>query len=223
MKAMGYGELWLVEPSFFPHPEAEALAVGAVDLLKNARIVSTVAEAVADCGLVFGSTARSRAEYYWPTYGPREAATRLQAAASGQPVAVLFGSERVGLSNADLAHCSALIQIPTVAEFSSLNLAQAVQIVAYELHCATRIEGPALMPSERNQLLASQAELRQLYEHFGQVLDNINFTDRQGGPYLLQRLERIFTRSALDQREVGLLRGILTAVQAKRRRAGSLK
>jgi TrmH family RNA methyltransferase len=221
MKAMGYGELWLVSPGSFPHPEAGALAVGASDVLKNARIVQTVAEAVADCGLVFGATARSRAEYYWPTYGPREAAARLQVVALEQPVAVLFGSERVGLSNADLAHCSALIQIPTIAEFTSLNLAQAVQIVAYELHCATLVEGLQSGSRARDQPLASQAQLRQLYEHFGQVLDEVSFTDRHGGPYLLQRLERIFARSTLDQKEVGLLRGILTAVQAKRRRAGS--
>jgi len=218
MKAMGLDELWLVAPETFPHAEATALASGADDLLARAHVVATLGEAVADCALVYGTSARGRAAYYWPGLTPREAAPRLVAAAAAAPVAVVFGTERTGLTNEDLERCGALIHIPADPGFSSLNLAQAVQVLAYELRCARDLPPVA---GERLAPLAPVAELDRLQAHVEQVLVDIDFTDRNGGPHLSRRLARIFGRAELDQQEVNILRGFLTAVQSKRRRAGS--
>ena len=121
------------------------MASGADDILDRARVVATLSEAVADCGLVVGATARLRAQYYWPAMGVREAAARIRTAAVEGPVAVVFGTERTGLTNAELELCNAVLHIPANPEYESLNLAQAVQVVAYELYAATaapRIETP---------------------------------------------------------------------------------
>ena len=217
LKAMGQRELWLVAPAAFPHALASERAAGADDLLAAAKVVATLAEAVADCGLVYGTSARLRTEYYWPVASPREAAPRILDAAAQGEAALVFGSERTGLSNADLELCHGLIHIPTDPEFGSLNLAQAVQVLAYELRTAS---GGAPRPARRLAPLAPVAELERLKNHLDEVLTEIDFTDRTGGPHLLRRLSRIFGRAALDQHEVNMLRGILAAMQARRRRAG---
>lgn len=217
MKNMGFDDLVLVRPAQFPNAEATALASGADDVLARARVVDTVAAAVADCGLVYGTSARTRSQYHWPGYSPREAAPRLLAAAAEGCAAVLFGTERIGLTNDDLEPCHALVHIPTDPDYDSLNLAQAVQVLAYELRVAQGV--PPLRPA-REIPLAPVDELERLYAHFDAVLREIDFTDRAGGPHLLRRLKRIFGRAELDRQEVNILRGILTAVQQKRRRAG---
>ena len=219
MKNMDLDELVLVRPAAFPHAEATALASGADDLLSRARVVATLTEAITDCGLVYGTSARTRSRYYWPGLTPREAAPRLLAAGAGGQAAVVFGSERTGLSNEELEQCHALIQIPASADYDSLNLAQAVQVLAYEIHCARGVA----QPPERDAPPAPTEELERLYEHLEAVLREIDFTDRGGGPHLLRRLRRIFGRAALDQQEVNILRGILTAVQSRRRRAGAAR
>jgi tRNA (cytidine32/uridine32-2'-O)-methyltransferase len=218
MKTMGQGDLWLVAPAAFPNAEATALASGADDLLARARVVATLGEAVTDCGLVLGTSARLRTQYYWPVSTPREAAPRLLAAGAAGAAAIVFGTERTGLSNADFDLCHGLVHIPSNPAYESLNLAQAVQILAYELRCAA---GAAAPQPRRAAPLAPVAELERLRAHAGEVLTAIDFTDRRGGPHLLRRLARIFGRAGLDQHEVNILRGILTAVQARRRRAGS--
>jgi len=218
MKTMGQGELWLVGPENFPNAEATALASGADDLLMRARVVATLAEAVADCGLVLGTSARLRTQYYWPVATPREAAPRLHAAAAAGTAAVVFGPERTGLSNADLDLCHGLVHIPANPDYESLNLAQAVQIIAYELRVSAAPPAPHV---RRSAPLAPAIELARLRAHAAEVLKEIDFTDRRGGPHLVRRLARIFGRASLDQHEVNILRGILTAVQARRRRAGS--
>jgi TrmH family RNA methyltransferase len=221
MKAMGQRDLWLVAPGEFPNAEATALASGADDLLASARVVATLREAVDGCGLVHATTARMRAAYYWPAYAPREAAASLLAASrAGGDVAVVFGNERTGLSNAELELCNAMIHVPTDPEFPSLNLAQAVQIIAYELRCAA---GAAVPVPARGAPPAPIAELERLEAHLGDVLREVDFTDRAGGPHLLRRFARIFRRAELDQQEVNILRGFLAAVQARRRRAGESK
>jgi TrmH family RNA methyltransferase len=217
MKNMGLDELVLVRPAAFPHADATAMASGADDLLARARLVDTVDEAIAGCGLVYGTSARVRSQYYWPGLTPREAAPRLLAAARGNAAAVLFGTERTGLTNEELERCNALVHIPTNPAFDSLNLSQAVQVIAYELRLA--LDLPPLRP-EREIPLAPADELERLYGHFDAVLKEVDFTDRNGGPHLLRRLKRILARAELDQHEVNIFRGILSAVQAKRRRAG---
>ncbi len=218
MKNMGLARLVLVSPRQFPHSEAIARASGADDVLESARVVTTVSEALAGCGFIVATTSRPRDQYF-RVADVRDAAQRMLSEARRGPVAVLFGSERAGLTNEQIEAAHLLIRIPASDSYPSLNLAMAVQIVAYELLCArgVRIESaPAAAP------LADPAEMERLYEHLAQVLEEIDFRDRtQGGTHLMARLRRLFQRAALDRNEVNILRGILTAVQSRRRRAGS--
>lgn len=219
MKTMGLEELWLVAPERFPAPEATALAAGADDVLQNARVVADVRAAIADCGLVVGTTARGR-HLSWRIAEPREAALEIAAASQASKVAILFGTERTGLSNEDLQLCHTLLTIPTGPVYTSLNLAMAVQVVTYEVCLALRDRGSAVTRGEGPVPLASSAEMEKFYGHLQQVLDEINFKDRTESGHLMARLRRLFHRTILDQNEVNILRGILTAVQGKRRRAG---
>ncbi len=218
VKTMGFEELWLVAPDRFPHAEATALASGAADVLGRARVVATLAEAVADCNLVCGTSARLRTGFYWPGFTPREAAPKVLSASAEGVAAIVFGTERTGLTNAEFERCNFLIHIPANPAYESLNLAQAVQILAYELRCAS--DAPVPRP-RRLVPLAPAVELERLSAHLGEVLSAVDFTDRAGGPHLLQRFARIFGRAELDQHEVNMLRGLLASVLARRRPAGS--
>ena len=218
MKNMGLEQLVLVSPRQFPHSEALARASGADDVLAGARVVPTVAQAVAGCGFIVATTSRERDQYF-SVADVREAAERVLRESRRGPAAVLFGSERAGLSNEQLEAAHLLIRIPASESYPSLNLAMAVQVVAYELFRARGVQidsAPAAGP------LADPLEMERLYEHLAQVLEEIDFRDRtQGGTHLMARLRRLFQRAALDRNEVNILRGILTAVQNRRRRAGA--
>jgi TrmH family RNA methyltransferase len=218
MKNMGLERLVLVSPRQFPHSEASARASGADDVLAGARVVPTVAEAVAGCGFIVATTSRTRDQYF-RVADVREAAERMLQESRRGPAAVLFGPERAGLTNEQLEAAHLLIRIPASESYPSLNLAMAVQIVAYELFLARGVQidnAPAAGP------LADPVEMERLYGHLAQVLDEIDFRDRtQGGTHLMARLRRLFQRAALDRNEVNILRGILTAVQNRRRRAGA--
>jgi TrmH family RNA methyltransferase len=217
MKNMGLEQLVLVGPRQFPHSEAIARASGADDVLARARVVGTLGEALAGCGFIVATTSRVRDQYF-RVADVREGAQRILAESRRGPAAVLFGSERAGLTNEQLEGAHLLIRIPASDTYPSLNLAMAVQIVAYELFRARGIEidsAPAAGP------LADPAEMEKLYEHLAQVLEEIDFRDRtQGGTHLMARLRRLLQRAVLDRNEVNILRGILTAVQSRRRRAG---
>ena len=218
MKNMGLERLVLVNPRQFPHGEAVARASGADDVLANARLVPTVAAAVAGCGFVVATTSRTRDQYF-RVADVRQAAERILSESRRGPAAVLFGSERAGLTNEQLEAAHLLIRIPASEAYPSLNLAMAVQIVAYELFRASGVQidtAPGAGP------LAEPEEMERLYGHLAQVLEEIDFRDRtQGGTHLMARLRRLFQRAALDRNEVNILRGILTAVQSRRRRAGA--
>jgi len=218
MKNMGLERLVLVSPRQFPHSEAITRASGADDVLAKARLVTTVAEAVAGCGFIVATTSRTRDQYF-RVADVREAAERVLAESRRGPAAVLFGSERAGLTNEQVEAAHLLIRIPASAAYPSLNLAMAVQIVAYELFRARGVQidtAPAAGP------LADPEEMERLFGHLAQVLEAIDFRDRtQGGTHLMARLRRLFQRAALDRNEVNILRGILTAVQSRRRRAGA--
>ncbi|HEY6515475.1 MAG TPA: RNA methyltransferase [Steroidobacteraceae bacterium] len=218
MKNMGLERLVLVSPRQFPHSEAIARASGADDVLAKAHLVTTVGEAIDGCGFVVATTSRTRDQYF-QVADVRDAAERVLSESRRGPAAVLFGSERAGLTNEQLEAAHLLIQIPASEAYPSLNLAMAVQIVAYELFRArgVRIDtAPAAGP------LADPVEMERLYEHLARVLEEIDFRDRtQGGTHLMARLRRLFQRAALDRNEVNILRGILTAVQSRRRRAGA--
>jgi TrmH family RNA methyltransferase len=218
MKNMGLEQLVLVGPRQFPHSEAIARASGADDVLARARVVATLGEAIAGCGFIVATTSRVRDQYF-RVADVREGAQRILAQSRRGPAAVLFGSERAGLTNEQLEGAHLLLRIPARDTYPSLNLAMAVQIVAYEIFRARGIEidtAPAAGP------LAEPAEMEKLYEHLAQVLEEIDFRDRtQGGTHLMARLRRLLQRAVLDRNEVNILRGILTAVQSRRRRAGA--
>jgi tRNA (cytidine32/uridine32-2'-O)-methyltransferase len=217
MKNMGLAELHLVRPKFFPNPDATARASGADDLLERARVHETFESAIADCGLVVGTSSRQR-HLPWDLIEPRECALQVAQASSSGQVAVVFGAERMGLTNAELARCNVLVTIPTDPGYSSLNLAMAVQVITYELWLVMRPQAPPAPP--REVPLATHAEMTGLYAHIEEVLELIDFQDRTGGGHLMARIRRLFNRAQLDQNEMNILRGILTAVQARRRPAG---
>jgi TrmH family RNA methyltransferase len=212
MKNMGLTELVLVDPRFFPHEEATARASGADDILESARVVATLGEGIADCVFAAGASARSRA-IDWPALEPRECAARLLEEEAGGPVAVVFGPEKSGLSNADLDLCSVLLTIPTNPEFSSLNLAMAVQVISYEL----RLAGAHAPAEEREPDVppATSEELEYFYSHLEQTLKDIRFLDPDNPRVLMRRLRRLFLRARPDKNEINILRGILTAVDRK--------
>jgi TrmH family RNA methyltransferase len=212
MKNMGITDLALVDPRYFPHEEATARASGADDILDNARVVGTLGEAIADCVYTAGASARSRA-IDWPSLEPRACAARLLEEAGRGPVAVVFGPEKSGLSNADLDLCDVLLTIPTNPGFCSLNLAMAVQVITYELRLAGR-DAPA-EEREPDVPPATSEELEYFYSHLEQVLKDIRFLDPDNPRTLMRRLRRLFIRARLDKNEVNILRGILTAVDRK--------
>jgi len=212
MKAMGLSQLHLVAPERFPDDEATALAVGAADLLRNATLHRTLAEALVGVELVYATSARDR-RIDWPTFNPRAAAADIVARAPAE-VAVVFGPERSGLSNSDLDLCQRLIEIPTMPDFSSLNLAQAVQIISYELYAAA----PLLVePMRRNRRLSDQAasagDIADLQRHCMRVMAAVEFYDPAKPKLLDRRLRRLLSRAELRDSEVQILRGFLTAVE----------
>ncbi|MCF7222725.1 RNA methyltransferase [Marilutibacter chinensis] len=214
MKTMGLTRLVLVAPEKAPDHESLALAAGADDVLASARTCASLAEAVSDCRLVLGCTARSR-RIALDELAPREAATRaLARAADGGEVALVFGRERTGLDNGELQLCHAAVHIPANPGYSSLNLAAAVQVLAYELRLA-------LLASARNddgELArgdppASHAELEGFFGQLGGVLDLIDFHKGRSPESALRKFRRLFLRAGLDAREVRLLRGVLADVE----------
>ena len=223
MKNMALEDLVLVEPAKFPDPEATARASGADDLLARARVVGTLAEALQGCGLVMATTSRERDAFYH-VVDARTAARRIVAeAAPGAPAAVLFGTERNGLSNEQLANAHGLLRIPANPAYASLNIAMAAQLIAYELYVSRLEADPPPVP-ERDAPLASPEDMERLFTHLQQVMDEADFRDRtQSGTHLMQRIRRFFNRAELDGNEVNILRGILTAVQNKRRAAGAAR
>jgi TrmH family RNA methyltransferase len=225
MKNMGLAELVLVSPRDYPHPEAVARAAGADDVLAGARVVETLTEAISDCGFVLATTARER-EQYFQVFEVREAAQRLVAEArvaaanGGGATAVLFGTERFGLSNEHLLKAHALLRIPANPDYESLNIAMAAQLIAYEIRMAQR-EGVALPLPPRDSPLATATDMERLYEHLEEVMNEVGFRDRtQNGTLLMARIRRLFNRAELDSNEANILRGLLTSVQKKRRKAG---
>jgi len=220
LKNMALEELVLVRPRQFPHPEATARASGADDVLAHARVAPDLAAALEGCGLVLATTARPRDQNF-RVLEAREAARQLVEAAARQPAAVVFGAERTGLTNEELNAAHGLLRIPANPAYAALNLAMAVQIVSYEILCARQALEPSPAGNSRTEPLATPAEMERLYEHLAAVLELIDFRDRtQGGTHLMNRLRRLFQRAALDANEANILRGILTAVQQQRRRAG---
>ncbi|MEO0997001.1 MAG: RNA methyltransferase [Pseudomonadota bacterium] len=209
MKNMGLSDLVLVRPAVFPDAEATARASGADDVLARARVVDRLDEALADCVYTVAASARQRT-IAWPEYEPREAAAALlQHAASGR-VAAVFGREKSGLTNDELARAQALLTIPSVPSFASLNLAMAVQVVAYELRLAAR--EPRAAKAANDVPLATQAELAHYFVHLERVLTESGFLNPDNPRHLMRRLRRLYARALPDQNEINILRGILSSL-----------
>jgi len=220
MKNMALSELVLVRPKAFPHPEATARASGADDLLQRTKVVDSVTDAVADVGFVAATTSRPR-DHNFRALDLHEAAQRIFDMSERGPAAVLFGAERTGLTNEELALAHMLIRIPANPDYPSLNLAMAVQLTTYELFRAAGSPASSRPLSEPTVPLAPGADMERFYQHLQQVMDEVDFKDRTtGGTHLMTRIRRLFQRCEMDQNEVNILRGILTSVQQKRRRAG---
>jgi len=209
MKNMGLSELVLVEPASFPHADATARASGADDILQRARICSSLAEAIDGCTLVFGTSARLRS-LPWPLLEPREMAAKVVQEAKQSSVAIVFGREHSGLTNAELEACNALVHIPCNEDFSSLNIAAAVQVLCYEVNMAV---GTPVLESEADSEIATSDELERFHAHLEQTLIDIDFLDPDTPRLLMRRLKRLYNRARLEQTEVNILRGILTATQ----------
>ena len=214
MKTMGLSRLMLVAPERFPDREAYALAAGANDVLDVAEIHPSLASAVADCHLVLGSTARHRT-VPMPELTPREGAQRLLAAQATGEVALVFGRERTGLENDELQLCHAAITIPANPDYSSLNLAAAVQVLAYELRVARLAQAPAVQSAcaELDDLPAAHGEMESFFAHLGALLDDIDFHKGKAPDMVTQRLRRLFLRAQPDPRELRILRGIFSDTQ----------
>jgi TrmH family RNA methyltransferase len=219
MKNMALGNLVLVSPRQFPHPEATARASGADDVLASATVVTSLREALSGCGYVAATTSRDRDQYF-RVIDVRAAAERVVSESRRSPAAVVFGAERTGLTNEELETAHALIRIPASPAYPSLNLGMAVQLVAYELFRAAGTGAPAAAEPLAAPLATAQ-ELERLYAHFAEVLEDIDFRDRtQSGTHLMSRIRRFLQRAELDHNEANILRGVLTAVQNRRRPAG---
>jgi TrmH family RNA methyltransferase len=217
MKNMALEDLVLVRPKLFPHSEATARASGADDILARAHVVDSVAEALAGCGFVAATTSRDRDQNF-RVADVRDVAERIVSEARRAPAAVLFGAERTGLTNDELEAAHVLIRIPANEAYLSLNLAMAVQLVAYELF---RARGAKVVPLPNTVPLAKPEDMDRLYVHLAQVMEEIDFRDRtQSGTNLMARIRRFLQRAELDQNEVNILRGMLTAMQNRRRQAG---
>ena len=213
MKNMGLGKLYLVAPKQFPDEQANWRAVSAVDVLDNAVITETLEEAVADCHFVVGTSARGR-RIPWPLQDPRECAKRMGAASGQGEVAVIFGREDRGLTNDELQMCNLHLNIPTAKDYSSLNLAMAVQIVCYELRML--LESPDLPASDDEQWdtpFSSSEDMERFYVHLEETLVDIEFLDTAAPRQLMSRLRRLYGRVRLDEMELNILRGILTRTQ----------
>lgn len=220
MKTMGFSDLVLVNPRFSDattQEEARAFASGALDVLESARVVDSFEQAVAGCNLAAALTARLR-EYSPPVLGPRILAGQL-ARAPDVHAALIFGSERYGLPNDIVERCNVLINIPANPAYSSLNLAQAVQLLVYELRMAAMGEGQdASVASIGFQgELADVAQVEGMYAHLERALVSIDFLDPANPRKLMPRLKRLFARTQLEKEEVNILRGIATQILSRRK------
>ncbi|HEX7816171.1 RNA methyltransferase [Dyella sp.] len=214
MRTMGFTKMALVAPHRFPHPDAAALAAGADEVMGSAGVHEELVGGLAGCSLALGLSARRRGVDL-PELTPREAAERvLAAAARGEQVALVFGNERTGLENEELARCHAMVRIPSVDDFSSLNLAQAVQVMAYELRLAFLGDTPlAPPPREDAEPPADAQKMERFFTHLAQTLEDIEFHKGRSPGVIMLRLRKLFQRAQMDERELRVLHGILADAQ----------
>ena len=214
MKTMGLTNLGLVNPLVKPDSQAIALAAGASDVIGNAQIVDTLDEALAGCSLVVGTSARSRT-LPWPMLDPRECGLKSVAEGQHAPVALVFGRERVGLTNDELQKCHYHVAIAANPEYSSLNLAMAVQVIAYEVRMAWLATQEKEVEPKEETAYPLVDDLERFYGHLEQTLLSTGFI-REGHPgQVMNKLRRLFTRARPESQELNILRGILASIEQK--------
>ncbi len=208
MKTMGFSQLYLVAPQQYPDEKSLAMASGAIDVLKKTTIVDTLEAALAPCYLVIGTSSRTRT-LDWPILDARQAGNTLAAHGQQGQVAVVFGCERTGLSNAQLQQCHYHLQIPANPDYCSLNLAMAVQIVCYEVRMALLTQQAKTPPLPA---YPNHNQLEQFYVHLQQILEKTGFLRLKHPGLVMNKLRRLFNRARPDQEELNILRGILSSV-----------
>jgi tRNA (cytidine32/uridine32-2'-O)-methyltransferase len=216
MKNMAMDNLCLVNPKIFPSADATSRASGADDILAAAKVYETLPEAIADCQLVLGASARCRT-ISWPELTPRECAEKVIIKEPGNKVAILFGRENSGLKNHELDLCHYLLRIPCNSEYSSLNIAAAVQVVCYELFVAAGLQGTSQIGDKGEIPLATAEQMESFYGHLHQALVDIGFMHTDKSNSIMRRLRRIYNRIHLDTKELDILRGILRMSQGNKR------
>jgi len=217
MKNMCLEQLVLVNPVQFPHAKATARASGADDLLAKALVCETLDEAIAGCGLVLGASARFR-RLQWPLLDARQCAAKVINEVQKTPIAVVFGREHSGLTNDELERCHYLVHIPCNEAYSSLNLAAAVQVIAYELFMAVQQSVPEIAPHIEKltrEEPATAAEMQGFFDHLMTILTDIGFLNPTHPRKMMRRLKRLFNKAQMDKVEMNIMRGILSTVHKK--------
>ena len=222
MKTMGLSELYLVDPIKEPDGQSSALAAGAGDVLANAKIVKTLDEAIEGCGLVVGTSARSRT-LSWPMLDPRQCGRKAVSEVSQHPVAIVFGRENNGLTNEELQQCNFHVFIPANPEYSSLNLAAAVQTICYEVRMAS-LEQAGELDAEVDLNAPEQEyplseDLERFYVHLEKTLSDTQFIIPNHPGMVMTKLRRLFNRARVESQELNILRGILSSIDKAIKRA----
>ncbi|MFT4927313.1 MAG: tRNA (cytidine32/uridine32-2'-O)-methyltransferase [Phenylobacterium sp.] len=215
MKTMGISNLYLVNPVTAPDGKASALAAGATDILANATTVDTLEEAIADCTLVVGASARNRT-WSWPMLDPRECAKKMLSESAEHKVALVFGRENNGLSNEELQLCNFHVCLPANPEYSSLNLAMAVQTLCYEIRM-TWIEQENQYEKVEEEYPLSE-DMAGFYQHLEQTLLQTGFIIDAHPGQVMMKLKRLFNRARVERQELNILRGILSSVQSENKK-----
>ena len=212
MKTMGLGSLYLVNPKSFPDKEAERRSAGAWDVLNSTKVCKNLNEALSGTTLAAAVTARQR-NLSLDVFDPRQGAKEILSQAGKSPVALVFGTETSGLTSEEISKCQFMVHIPANPEYSSLNLASAVQVMTYELRMA--LPNIKEYPPPTLGELASHDEIEQFYRHFEDTMINSGFLDPKNPKHLMQRIRRLYSRTNLEKKEIKILRGILTSLEKK--------
>lgn len=212
MKNMGIKSLSLVQPKEFPSDVAIYRSKAAKDILEHAQVFNTLEEAISDCELVIGTSARGR-KVPWPILNPKEAAEEVSRSSSHHKIAIIFGREDRGLTNEELGLCNLHVNIPTDPDYSSLNLAQAVQILVYEIRQA--ILGEQEDKDYWDVELANNDQTELLINHMDELMQQVEFYDVDNPRKLLLRVRRFFKRSRIDVMETNIFRGLFATIQKK--------
>ena len=212
MKTMGLGSLYLVNPKSFPDKEAERRSAGAWDVLNSTKVCRDLDEALSGTTLAAAVTARQR-NLSLEVFDPRQGTRKILSQAEKSPIALVFGTETSGLTSEEISKCQFMVHIPANPEYSSLNLASAVQVMTYELRMA--LPNIEKYPPPTLGELASHDEIELFYRHFEDTMINSGFLDPKNPKHLMQRIRRLYSRTNLEKKEIKILRGILTSLEKK--------